>query len=213
MVSQNNIRTIEDVRKIFPKADEITGEGGVFHVRIGKKTLTVRSGEETRFMTRKGHTPDEWRAGKVSDSTKLRMLESMEPIEVDSLALGDTKDIKELRIKAKEIYRTLKNAVNKHDGRDIQFSMRAYDEIESHSGDARVLMIVPKLKALMENAVPIFDEKNTKPLKRNIVAWHQYAVKTIMNGNIGFVRLTTHEDAGGKIFLNFFTMRTTQKET
>ena len=106
---------------------------------------------------------------------------------------------KELVTKAKEIYRSLSRA-RTTDGRDVQFTMRGFKEAANHSGDVRVMQVVPALPELVRASVPLWTEPNTKAVAGDsTIAYHNYGARAEIDGKPVFVRIVVREDLNGNL--------------
>lgn len=135
---------------------------------------------------------------------KKHALDAMLPVSVDSSALG-TPAQAGFEARAKHAYTVLKEATNVIDNKRIQFVMTGYRKLVSHSADSRTLRIIPGLKALVEDAIPIYTEPHTatRP-NENTRAWHTYAARAELDGEPVYVKLVVREDAAGRRTLDFF---------
>ncbi|MBL8449715.1 MAG: hypothetical protein JNM32_07310 [Dechloromonas sp.] len=83
--------------------------------------------------------------------------------------------------------------------------MSGYRKLLSHSADAKTLEIVAGLKTLMERAVPLYSEPNRNPKPNDqIVAWHTYGARALIDGEPVYVKLVVREKADGKRVLDHF---------
>ena len=95
-----------------------------------------------------------------------------------------------------DIYGSLSQGVNKYDGRIVDFVHSTLGKILRHKGfDYR--LIVPKLKDIFDDSVPVLSEKEqTKEghkIHGNFEGYHHYLGKVSLDGNDFYVRLTVQE--------------------
>gem|GEM_PF-3251752 len=124
-------------------------------------------------------------------------LAAQEPVVIES-NLPDSMSGKEIRAKAKELYPSGQTFTNQATGRIIEMISRARGELASHGANLRTLKIMPHLKELVENAIPLFE--NTGDGKH----WHHYGAAAVIDGEAFFVRLIAHEGSNGKLQLDVF---------
>ncbi|MBP7950374.1 MAG: hypothetical protein KA004_12025 [Verrucomicrobiales bacterium] len=169
----------------------------------GKPTnLTARQWVQVRTKRFKDWFGD-WEAME-----KRNALDSMPAIAVDSSPLGNAADVG-FQNNARSIYRTLGQAVNR--GRTIQFVMSGFRKLRSHSADSRTLRIIPGLKTLMERAILIRTESDDRK-NADVLAWHFYAARAVLDGEAVYVKLVVREERGGRSVLDFFDDSTVTTE-
>jgi|GEM_PF-15939 len=105
---------------------------------------------------------------------------------------------KEIRAKAKELYPSGQKFTNAATGRIIEMVSRARGELAYHGANLRTLKIMPHLKELVENAIPLFE--NTGDSKH----WLHYGAATVIDGEAFFVRLVVFESNQRKFQLDIF---------
>lgn len=145
--------------------------------------------------------PDDNAEALRSDAERAAALESMKPIVVDTSAFGQEREPGGLRKIGESLYRKLAGTrvINRRDGRQIRFGMEQFKKPRSHSADPRIMRIIPGLKELLGEAVPLWSEPEKDALKhRNIAAWHTYGARAILDGQPVWVRLTTFEMSDGR---------------
>ena len=133
-------------------------------------------------------------------------LDAMPPVSIDYSAFGDRNaDPDGFESRAKDAYKQIGGAENRIDKHRIDFVMTGYRKLLSHSGDAKTLEIVAGLKSLMENAVPLYSEPNRNPKPNDqIIAWHTYGARALIDGEAAYVKLVVREKADGKRILDHF---------
>ena len=80
--------------------------------------------------------------------------------------------------------------------KSIRFVMSGFRKLKSHSANARTLKIVPGLKSIMERAIPLYSDPDRSGNK-NIIAWHTYGAKALLDGENVFVKLVVVKRATG----------------
>ncbi len=138
-----------------------------------------------------------------TNSETKRLLDSMEPVVVDSSVLGGSENAQQFRERAKAEYQKLRPVINKDTGRTVHFAMTGFKKLRSHSGDIRTLQVVPRLKELMENAVFLY-ENSDRNRNDKILAWDTYAARAILDGKPVYVKLVTREEVGHGQVLDLF---------
>jgi len=124
-------------------------------------------------------------------------LAAQEPIVIES-NLPASMTGKEIRAKAKELYPSGQKFTNAATGRVIEMVSRARGELAYHGANLRTLKIMPHLKELVENAIPLFE--NTGNGKH----WPHYGAPTVIDGEAFFVRLVAFESSNRKLQLDIF---------
>jgi hypothetical protein len=103
---------------------------------------------------------------------------------------------------AHAIYESLGVGDNKYDGRKVAFIHNTFGKIIKHKG-VDTKQIVPQLKDIFDNAVPIYVEAEREQTPRadgkphkphnNIVCYHSYLGKIRMGGEGYYVRFTVQQ--------------------
>ena len=97
---------------------------------------------------------------------------------------------------AEEIVSILENGKNKFDGRETTWVKSSVGKILRHKGFDSSLLI-PKLKDVYDNSVPILSEHEIKKdghkIHNNFKGYHHYVGKIQLNGNEYYVRFTLQE--------------------
>ena len=135
-----------------------------------------------------------------ADEKKRQILES-EPIDLKGNVLSLLTG-KEQREKAFALYRELINGgtVSTNDGRNVNFTNTGFKELKNHSANPTTLQLIPGLKNIINKATHIFSERNTDKSKPNIIAYHSYAQKIVLNSGEYIARIVLREDNTGHIF-------------
>ncbi len=132
---------------------------------------------------------------------KKKALYAMASIQIDIPSIGGFTDRKDRRNQALVLFNPLRNkTVTTVDGRETVFTVSGLDETLQHSADLRVLQVIPQLPELIKNSIHLWSEPSTKTNKPNVVAFHNYAVKTNINGVETFTRITLREETGKHIY-------------
>lgn len=142
-----------------------------------------------------------------ADQTKAKaQLDAVHPVVVDASVFGDRKtDPRGYKLRARAAYKQLQSVHNQTDGKDIVFVMTGYRKMLSHSADTRTLEIIAGLKAIMEQAVPIYSRANRNPKPNdNIRMWHSYAARANLSGELVYVKLVVREMADGLRVIDAF---------
>jgi len=131
------------------------------------------------------------------DATQRRhALAAQEPVVIKS---NLSEDYEKAKVEAKAAFQTLDRKVtNKASGREIEMVMSGFRKLRSHSGNLLTFKIIPALKELVENAIPLFE--NTGEGKH----WHHYGAVAIIDGEPFFVRLVAFEGNNRKLQLDVF---------
>jgi len=151
------------------------------HSRSGRLQATpaqfVGEGQEAILLT-----PDA--------SQRLQRLTEQTPVVIVSdLCANLTKD--ERQHTAEELYPVDREFRNRATGRRVRTVARARGKLAFHSASLRTLQIMPYLKELVENAVPLYE--NTGKGKH----WRNYGVAAVINSEPCFVRLVVYENVHG----------------
>ena len=97
---------------------------------------------------------------------------------------------------AEEIVSNLENGKNKFDGRETTWVKSSVGKILRHKGFDSSLLI-PKLKDVYDNSVPILSEHEIKKdghkIHNNFKGYHHYVGKIQLNDNEYYVRFTLQE--------------------
>jgi len=131
------------------------------------------------------------------DATQRRdALAAQEPVVIES---NFSEDYEKAKAEAKTAFQALERKVtNKASGREIEMVMSGFRKLRSHSGNLLTLKIIPALKVLVEDAIPLFE--NTGEGKH----WHHYGTASIIDGEPCFVRLVAFEGNNRKLQLDVF---------
>jgi len=171
------------------------------------KATVAQPEAEGRAAVTSTRTPEfkrwfgDWEAAK-----KLETLTSMTPMNIDTTPLGDHEKTDELRIAAEKYYKDylqhgVKPVINRFDNREIHFSRAGWRETRNHSADVRVLKIIPSLRNILTESIPLASEIHT-PQKQgdNTRAWHYYALPVVLDRVNSYVRTVVREDINGNIY-------------
>jgi hypothetical protein len=103
---------------------------------------------------------------------------------------------------AREIYESLALGENKYDGRQVVFIHNTFGKIIKHKG-VDTKQIIPQLKEIFDNSVPIYFETERQQAPRadgkahkphnNIVGYHNYLAKIRMENENYYVRFTVQQ--------------------
>jgi len=130
------------------------------------------------------------------DATQRRdALAAQEPVVIDTVILEGMTN-RERQTEAEKLYPADQEFNNHATGRKIRTTAKARGKMTFHSANLRTLRIMPHLKELIENAIPLYE--NTGKGKH----WHNYGVLAEMDGEQFFIRLAAYEDVNGKLFLD-----------
>jgi len=131
------------------------------------------------------------------DATQRRdALATQEPVVIKS---NLSEDYEKAKTEAMTAFQALDRKVtNKASGREIEMVMSGFRKLRSHSGNLLTLKIIPALKELVENAMPLFE--NTGEGKH----CHHYAAAAVIDGEPFFVRLVAFEGNNNKLQLDVF---------
>jgi len=179
-------------------AQEDTQNRGVLGMPLaeegrGEQTQYVGEGRGTVVLT-----PD---AAQRRDA-----LAAQEPVLIES-SLSDNLSKEERKAKAKELYPLNQVFTNRATGRAIKMVKRAIGKLRDHSASLRSLKIMPHLKELVENAIPLFE--NTGEGKH----WHHYGVAATIDGEAFIVRLVAYENVNGQLHMDvFYDAQTTPRK-
>jgi len=133
-------------------------------------------------------------------------LAAQEPVLIES-SLSDNLSKEERKAKAKELYPLNQVFTNRATGRAIKMVKRAIGKLRDHSASLRSLKIMPHLKELVENAIPLFE--NTGEGKH----WHHYGVAATIDGEAFIVRLVAYENVNGQLHMDvFYDAQTTPRK-
>ena len=115
---------------------------------------------------------------------------------------GDYKDIEELREKAYKYYRDNLQGKPVDIGKykNIRISRRSAERYKSYGADERKLLIVPKLREILETSKYKDSEDLYKKRKDNIVKFHYFTNKVILKEKPYEVYITIGEDNKGNLF-------------
>jgi len=142
----------------------------------------VGEGQETILLT-----PDA--------SQRRDALAAQEPVVIDTVVPQGMTN-KQRQAEAEKLYPADQEFDNHATGRKIRTAAKARGKMTFHSANLRTLRIMPHLKELIENAVPLYE--NTGEGKH----WHNYGVLAEMDGEQFFVRLAAYEDVNGQLLLD-----------
>ena len=124
---------------------------------------------------------------------------AMPAVEITSNAPSD---FEELTKWAKSIYPQGEEFVVKANGRKMRLVRGGFKKVKNHSADVRHLKLFAGISQLVENAIPIYQETST--VEGRAIKWNNYAVKTKLDGEDLFVRMTAHEEKEGVQVIDFF---------
>lgn len=127
-------------------------------------------------------------------------------ISVKGDELGEYKDIKELRQKAKEYYKQhfQGRTVHKEGLGDIRFSKTGIDETISHSNEDK-LKLVPFIKEIILNGEAGEEEDPKHPRKDGIVKFIPIKTTVKLNDKSRAVEVLIGKDDRGKLYYDLFT--------
>jgi len=126
---------------------------------------------------------------------RLQHLASQTPVVIVS-DLPKEMPLKERRQRAKEIYPQNEEYENHATSRRIKMVSRARDELVFHSANLRTLKIMPHLKPLVENAVPLYENMGEGK------HWHSYGVAATIDAEAFLIRLVAYENVNGHLGLD-----------
>jgi hypothetical protein len=130
----------------------------------------------------------EW-FGEWEKASKLSQIDNLTAIKVTDKNLTAEQ--------AKEIYQSIGEAKNKSDNRSVKFINSTFGKITRHKG-VDTKQIIPQLKTVFENAVPIYFETETQKEGHkkhpNFVGYHNYLGKIEIDGKEYFVRFTVQQE-------------------
>src|SRR5690606_4343313 len=89
-------------------------------------------------------------------------------------------------------------AVRMMDGADVVLTSSGYREVQSHSGDRRVLDIMPSLRDLMARAVPLWEDAARDATRPNVKAFRNYGVKVGSPAGDYYVRFVVRVGKDGR---------------
>ncbi|MDR2410134.1 MAG: hypothetical protein LBE13_18775, partial [Bacteroidales bacterium] len=122
-------------------------------------------------------------------ANKLQMIEDLATIGI----VPHSYDIKELE----QIYNNTQNVGNKYDNRKVSFSHSVFGKMRRFGTDGNFAKIVPQLKDIFDNSVPIYSEqeqiKDGHKQHPNLVGYHNYLGKVNIEGKDYYVRFTVQE--------------------
>jgi hypothetical protein len=140
-------------------------------------------------------------AGDWEAVAKKKALYAMRAVQINIPTIGGFTSKRDRKNQALSLFSPLQNkTVTTVDGREAVFTVSGLDETLQHSADLRVLQVIPQLPELIKNSIHLWSEPYTKTNKPNILAFHNYAVKTNFNGVEAFTRITLREDTDKHIY-------------
>lgn len=159
----------------------------------GRTKLDWRQWVQVRTPAFKAWFGD-WQAARAK-----KALQAMPPVEVPRDGVLEKGVMAVARQRAREMYRQLGTAETA-DGRVVRFPMSGFKETAQHAADRRVLLVIPRLPVLLEQAHHLWTEPSSKANKPNVLAFHHYGVKASFGGRQAFVRLVLREDNDGHVY-------------
>ena len=170
--SGNNSETI-----VNGGVETYTAGGGV---DLGK--LDERQREQVRSAAFKDWFGDWEKAAKLAQINQLEALSLTEENYTDD--------------EIENVYKSLPNGVNKHDGRVVEFVNKSLGKILNHKGFDYKL-VVPRLKDIYDNSIPIISEKEEikegHKVHSNFEGYHHYLGKVSLGEAEYYVRITVQE--------------------
>jgi len=121
---------------------------------------------------------------------RLQQLASQTPIVIVS-DFPKVMSLKERRQKAKLIFPRDAEYDNHATGRKVKMVNRARDELVFHSANLRTLKIMPHLKELVANAVPLYENMGEGK------HWRSYGVAATIDAEAFLIRLVAYESVNG----------------
>jgi len=103
---------------------------------------------------------------------------------------------KEREAEAEKLYPRGKEFTNRVTGRKIRLVRQAREKMTFHSANLRTLRIMPHLGELIENAVPLYENRGGGK------HWHNYGALIEMDKEQFFVRLVAYENVNGELLLD-----------
>ncbi|MDR1498840.1 MAG: hypothetical protein LBS34_00945 [Rickettsiales bacterium] len=126
---------------------------------------------------------------------------------VDSNALGNYSNIKELRQKAEKYYKNNlagSKVENKELG-EIIFSHGGFEKPISFSGDYRKLLLFPYLKEIVASGKVVDDSSDTKGREKN--HWFLLKNSVVLDGKKLDVGINIRQDNNGKFYYDHFIVK------
>lgn len=135
-----------------------------------------------------------------SNSERVEELLSMEPVVVDSSALGTEKAA--IIENSKAAYEAIANTnvTIKSNGEVIRFRSRAIRKILNHLGmNLDDIKIIANLREIVKAGVFQFVEPSHKPNEKN-VRFYNYSTKIYLDGQVKYVRVIIREENGNLFY-------------
>jgi hypothetical protein len=104
----------------------------------------------------------------------------------------------ELRDAARGYYPDGETEKNIISGEVVKFVVKGFREMKSHSGDERVMLIVPSLHELFKNSTPLWTNKDDGTHK-GVKLWHHFGVRAVIGDQDVVVRLAAREMESGEL--------------
>lgn len=163
---------------------------------------------DIRFSRKAGEAPDEPRRFTLDDAAGERKaaLRDMPALPQSDKLSGLSG--RALHDAARADFNAARAAgpVHMMDGADVQFTSRGWREASHHAADRRVLDLIPDIRELMENAVPLFEEAARDPTSPNTKAYRNYAVKVAGPGGDYFARFVVRVGKDGRFHYDHDTV-------
>lgn len=191
----------------FPTGKERETLNNAFKDFIGEVQKDIqRNKQETGEIKFSIRAAAEDAANKMPIAEQKRQIRSKEELENSKPVftvkpddeLPKLKD-KELRTKAKEIFREMYPETNYRPystttkyGEKVYIPMRSYKELKNHSADNRVMYIVPHLKEILNNSTYLFTPEDG--------VYKIYGCKAMINGQECYVKSVVRKQPDGRYY-------------
>ncbi|MCL1937363.1 MAG: hypothetical protein FWF52_03080, partial [Candidatus Azobacteroides sp.] len=127
--------------------------------------------------------------GDWEAAAKLQMIEDLAAIGINPNSYT--------RKELEQFYNDTPNGKNKLDNREVSFSHSVFGKMLRFGTEGNFAKIVPQLKDIFENSVPIYSEqeetKDGHKQHPNFVGYHNYLGKVKIDGKEYYVRFTVQE--------------------
>jgi diguanylate cyclase (GGDEF)-like protein len=196
----------EKVLEDYPELQQGVSDSGLRLSRQTEGERTAPNGEPSNLNARQYEqirTPKfrkwfgAWRA-----KARATALRHSKPVRIDSGELTGLEGAA-LRDSAKDVYTRLakKGPVTTRDNREVRLTPVGFKKTRSHSADPKTLRIVPQLRTLFEQAVPLWsDTVKRRTPQESVRAYHNYGAKARFDDGDYYVRLVVREDVNGNIY-------------